>query len=51
MLKGHVFKEQVFESEVFAYFVDTFLYTVKTSIRDKLSFKYDTISELCDKHF
>lgn len=25
MLKGHVFKEQVFESEVFAYFVDTFL--------------------------
>jgi len=25
MLKGHVFKEQIFESQVFAYFVDTFL--------------------------
>lgn len=25
MLKGHVFTEQIFESEVFAYFIDTFL--------------------------
>lgn len=25
MLKGHVFKEQIFESQVFAYFIDTFL--------------------------
>lgn len=25
MLKGHVFKEQVFESQVFAYFIDEFL--------------------------
>lgn len=25
MLKGHVFKEQIFESEIFAFFIDTFL--------------------------
>lgn len=25
MLKGHVFKEQIFESQIFAYFIDTFL--------------------------
>ena len=25
MLKGYVFKKQIFESQVFAYFIDTFL--------------------------
>lgn len=25
MLKGHVYKEQIFDVDVFAYFVDTFL--------------------------